>query len=218
MMLVYVDASLMRLSQTNFKQICEMIICSDRYINKHLTSLISILLYLNLVSKSLTGESSFFCLCWVVASRKEQLRTGHLQIDHVAISCLYLAADHMHICIAGIRGLQRNVVYLGWPIAPSYMSPNAGEWRGGCGVSALSTAVPVHRSPNKLGRSNYIYNLWQASSLHQETVTLLPLEAKRIVYRLHSYRYRNIKNVKVTTHRCFTEALQICIGYFIIVT
>ncbi len=30
------------------------------------------------------------------------------------------------------RGLQRNVIYLGWPIAPSYMSPNAGagELRG----------------------------------------------------------------------------------------
>ncbi len=31
------------------------------------------------------------------------------------------------------RGLQRHVVYLGWPIAPSYMSPNAGgegELRG----------------------------------------------------------------------------------------
>ncbi len=25
------------------------------------------------------------------------------------------------------RGLQRDVVYLGWPIAPSYVSPNAGE-------------------------------------------------------------------------------------------
>ncbi len=32
-----------------------------------------------------------------------------------------------------IRGSQRDVVYLGWPIAPSYMSPNAGgggELRG----------------------------------------------------------------------------------------
>ncbi len=31
-----------------------------------------------------------------------------------------------------IRGLQRDVVYLGWPIAPSYMSSNA---RGGGGVA-----------------------------------------------------------------------------------
>jgi hypothetical protein len=37
-------------------------------------------------------------------------------------------------CIGGCwdrtRGLQRDVVYLCWPIAPSYMSPNAGGWGG----------------------------------------------------------------------------------------
>jgi hypothetical protein len=33
------------------------------------------------------------------------------------------------------RGLQRDVVYLVWPIASSYMSPNAGGG-GSCGVSA----------------------------------------------------------------------------------
>ncbi len=31
------------------------------------------------------------------------------------------------------RGSQREVVYFGWPITPSYMSPNGG--RGGCAVS-----------------------------------------------------------------------------------
>jgi hypothetical protein len=55
------------------------------------------------------------------------------------------------------RGLQRDVVYLGWPIAPLYMSPNKGGG-GSCGVSANETAV--HRSPNKLWRSNSIFNLW----------------------------------------------------------
>jgi hypothetical protein len=34
------------------------------------------------------------------------------------------------------QGSQRDVVYLGWPIAPSYMSPNAGGWGGDCGVLA----------------------------------------------------------------------------------
>ncbi len=36
------------------------------------------------------------------------------------------------------RGLQRDVVYFGWPISPSYMSPNAGGGggEGSCGVSA----------------------------------------------------------------------------------
>ncbi len=41
----------------------------------------------------------------------------------------------------GIRWLQRDVVYLGWPIAPSYMRPNAGGGRGGVAVSQpMSTA------------------------------------------------------------------------------
>ncbi len=55
------------------------------------------------------------------------------------------------------RGLQRNVVYLCWPIAPSYLSPNAGgrgELRG------LSQWVQLCTwSPNKLLRSNSIFNL-----------------------------------------------------------
>ncbi len=45
------------------------------------------------------------------------------------------------------RGLQRNVVYLGWSIAPKYFSPNEGA-RGSCGLAGsqpMSTAV--HRSP-----------------------------------------------------------------------
>ncbi len=37
--------------------------------------------------------------------------------------------------LGSIRGLQRDVVYLGWPIAPSYMSPNAGGWGELRGVS-----------------------------------------------------------------------------------
>jgi hypothetical protein len=53
------------------------------------------------------------------------------------------------------RGLQRDVVYLGWPMAPSYMSPNAGGRGGGvAGSQPVSTAV--HRSPNKLWRYNSI--------------------------------------------------------------
>jgi hypothetical protein len=55
------------------------------------------------------------------------------------------------------RGLQRDVVYLGWPIAPSYMSTDAREG-GVVGSQPISTAV--HRSPNKLWRSNSIFNLW----------------------------------------------------------
>ncbi len=53
------------------------------------------------------------------------------------------------------RGLQRDVVNLGRPIAPSYMSPNEGG--GDAGPQPMSTAL--HRSPNKLKRSNSIFNL-----------------------------------------------------------
>ncbi len=42
--------------------------------------------------------------------------------------------------ILAIRGLQRDVVYLGWPIEPSYMSPNAGEG----GVAWLSQWVQLY--------------------------------------------------------------------------
>ncbi len=42
------------------------------------------------------------------------------------------------------RGSQRDVVYLGWPIAPSYMSPNVGG-RGVAGFQPISTAV--HMEP-----------------------------------------------------------------------
>ncbi len=41
-----------------------------------------------------------------------------------------------------IRGLQRDVVYLGWPIAPSYMSPNAGG--GGGELRGLSQLVQLY--------------------------------------------------------------------------
>ncbi len=54
-------------------------------------------------------------------------------------------------------GLQRDVVYLCWPIAPSYTGGG-----GGRGVSAneYSLAHHVTKSPNKLWRSTSIFNLW----------------------------------------------------------
>ncbi len=53
------------------------------------------------------------------------------------------------------RGSQRDVVYIGWPIAPSYMSPNVGGWVAG--TQPMSTAV--HMEPKKRLRSNSIFNL-----------------------------------------------------------
>jgi hypothetical protein len=43
------------------------------------------------------------------------------------------------------RGSQRDVVYLGWPLAPSYMSQNVCEGRGGVAWSQpMSTGTAVH--------------------------------------------------------------------------
>jgi hypothetical protein len=68
------------------------------------------------------------------------------------------------------RGLQRDVVYLGWPLAPSYMSPNAGEGLGGvAGVSANEYSC-THRSPKKLWRSNSVFKLWSTHLLFTSTV------------------------------------------------
>ncbi len=57
----------------------------------------------------------------------------------------------------GSRGLQRVVVYLGRPIAPLYMSPNA--WGGGGEICrGLSQWVQLY-SPNKLWTFESIFHL-----------------------------------------------------------
>ncbi len=60
--------------------------------------------------------------------------------------------------LAPTRGLQGDVVYLSWPIAPLVY-----ERGGGCGVSASENSCAHHVtwSPNKLWGSNYIFNLWR---------------------------------------------------------
>ncbi len=44
-----------------------------------------------------------------------------------------LLAAYWNTVLQGVT--KRDFVYLGWPIAPSYRSPNAGGRGGGCGVS-----------------------------------------------------------------------------------
>ncbi len=57
------------------------------------------------------------------------------------------------------RGAQRDVVYLGRPIAPSYISPNAGFGEGG--LRSLSQWVQLSTwSRNKVWQSNSMFNLW----------------------------------------------------------
>ncbi len=57
------------------------------------------------------------------------------------------------------RGLQRDVVYLGWPLAASHMIQKAGGGEELQGLSQPMSAA-VQRRPNKLWRSNSIFNLW----------------------------------------------------------
>ncbi len=69
--------------------------------------------------------------------------------DRISCSCyprrrVLLLSCYAGVCLPTVRwvlikGLRRDVVYLGWPIAPSYMSPNAG-W----GLRGLSQWVQLY--------------------------------------------------------------------------
>ncbi len=69
---------------------------------------------------------------------------------------------HHPISHLDIKGSQRNVAYLGRPIASSFMSQNGGERGGGVAESQpMSTAVhKMHMEPKLIWRSNSIFNLW----------------------------------------------------------
>ena len=68
------------------------------------------------------------------------------------------------------RGLQGDVVYLSWPIAPLVFEPKCGGGR--CGVSANENSCAHHVtwSPNKLWRSNSIFNLCVIISNFQDDI------------------------------------------------
>ncbi len=82
--------------------------------------------------------------------------------------CNYCSKHHRR-GLPSSRGLQIDVVYLCWPIAPSYTSPSAGG--GGFRVSAneYSCAHHVTWSPNKLLRSTSIFNLCHISEISEMT-------------------------------------------------
>ncbi len=91
--------------------------------------------------------------------------------------CKIFSCMGLHFCTVD-PGVYKDVVYLGWPIAPSYTSPNA-DGGGSCGVSAneYSCVHHVTWSPNKLWRSNSIFNLW---------VDLSPFTLTAIAQRIKS--------------------------------
>ncbi len=103
------------------------------------------------------------------------------------------------------------VVYLGWPIAHSYMSPNAGG-EGVAGSQLMSTAV--HRSPNKFWRTNCVFNLWTEplrflSFVENENfpVQVAKMRSNLVAnstlfgYLIHRYRYNTeIDEEKVDTY------------------
>ncbi len=100
------------------------------------------------------------------------------------------------------RGLQRDVVYLSWPIAPSYSSPNARGWGGGviAGSQPMSTAVHITgHGANKLWRSTYngqrkCYSSAKKSALGAENLTFPAVQVKRWLFSWkgtfssHSYK------------------------------
>jgi hypothetical protein len=102
------------------------------------------------------------------------------------------------------KALQRDVVYLGWPIAPSYMSPNSGE-RGVAGYQPMSTAV--HRSPNNYWRSNAIFNLWFLLVLYSTVYVVSPYSLHFPIsppppptpFWLHAEDYLTLVNVGILT-------------------
>ncbi len=105
------------------------------------------------------GRLLYFPACCMVIQREEEADIEMLDLT-----------------MGQTRGLQRDVVYLGWPMAPSYMSPNAREW-GSCGFKA------VHRSPNNFWRSNSIFNIWVRVRGRRHRISLMMEAAKNIPYR-----------------------------------
>jgi hypothetical protein len=61
--------------------------------------------------------------------------------------------SHPHLWWVRHRGSKRDVIYLGWPIASSYMNPNARGGGEGCGCQWEQLCT----SPNKLWRSNSMH-------------------------------------------------------------
>ncbi len=68
-----------------------------------------------------------------------------LNIGFGCISSLHKETPRRRITVrVVIRGSQRDVVYLGWPITPSYMSLNRGGGGGGTGIISANEYSGAH--------------------------------------------------------------------------
>ncbi len=112
-------------------------------------------------------ESCCYMLGWLADSRQPlvfmvcarnqrwkagipQIRVGSMHGSRISKTTMLLSSLYRWIIF--FQGVKRDVVYLGWPIAPSYMRPNAGGM--GWGVGGLrglnQWVVLCSWSPNKL--------------------------------------------------------------------
>ncbi len=107
--------------------------------------------------KSANAKSPALCICNPRSSQFRRMK--------------YSMYTRMQSNSPADRRLQGDVVYLSWPIAPLVYEPKCGG--GGCRVSANENRCAHHVtwSPNKLWRSNYIFNPWpQISNCYLNTV------------------------------------------------
>ncbi len=149
------------------------------------------------LNKNMCGSEALFSLCTQQSnskSAKPETRSTKTTcpvrlLDFLSckktknkIKNLTLKCTFYDIWSRAARWSQRDV-YLSWPIAPSYMCPNAGGG-GGCGVTANEYSFAqctLHMEPNKLWRSNSIFNLcWQSTKRSAKHMYLVKYREKKV--------------------------------------
>ncbi len=101
----------------------------------------------------------FYCFLWSMHTCSNLKGQKKLQVVVKNSQLHILLLSRTVYCSMLFRGLQGDVVYLSCPIASLVYEPKCGL-RGG-GLGGLSQWVQLWTwSPNKLWRSNSIFNLW----------------------------------------------------------
>jgi hypothetical protein len=95
----------------------------------------------------------------------------HSHIHTMPLPCCMWGLGQRCACLFwGRQGVTRRCRQSSWPIATLVNEPKCGG--GGCGVSANENSCAYHVtwSPNKLWRSNSIFNLWGQVSMYERGV------------------------------------------------